>query len=48
VDIVLEAASGKVEEESFKLTSPLVRIVVFGAKNIQDTISSEQFRQIVL
>jgi NADPH2:quinone reductase len=47
VDIVLEAASGKVGEESFKLAAPFGRIVVFGAKNIHDTISTEQIRQIV-
>ncbi len=47
VDIVLEAASGKVGEESFKLAAPFGRIVVFGAKNIHDTVSTEQIRQIV-
>jgi NADPH:quinone reductase len=47
VDIVLEAASGAVGEESFKLAAPFGRIVVFGAKNIHDTMSSEQIRQIV-
>jgi NADPH:quinone reductase len=47
VDVVLEAASGKVGEESFKLTAPFGRIVVFGARNIHDTISSELIRQLI-
>src|SRR5216684_5363749 len=47
VDVVLEAASGKVGEESIKLAAPFGRIVLFGAKNIHDTISSEQIRQLI-
>jgi NADPH2:quinone reductase len=47
VDVVLEAASGKVGEESFKLIAPFGRMVVFGAKNIHDTISPEKVRQLI-
>jgi NADPH:quinone reductase len=47
VDVVLEAASGKVGEESFRLAAAFGRIVLFGARNIHDTISSEQIRQLV-
>jgi len=47
VDVVLEAASGDVGAESFKLAAPFGRIVMFGAKNIHDTISSAQIRQLV-
>ncbi len=47
VDIVLEAASGEVGEESFKLIAPFGRIVVFGAKNIHDTLSSEKIQQLI-
>lgn len=47
VDVVLEAASGDVGAESFKLIAPFGRIVVFGAKNIHDTISSEGLQQLI-
>jgi NADPH2:quinone reductase len=47
VDIVLEAASGKVGAQSFTLAAPFGRIVLFGAKNIHDAISSEQIRQLI-
>jgi NADPH2:quinone reductase len=46
VDVVLEAASGDVGAESVNLAAPFGRIVMFGAKNIHDTISSEQIRQL--
>ena len=41
-DVVLEAASGQVGDESFKLIAPFGRVVFFGAKNIHDTISSKK------
>jgi NADPH2:quinone reductase len=47
VDVVLEQASGKVGEESFKLIAPFGRVVFFGAKNIHDTLSSEKIRQLI-
>jgi NADPH2:quinone reductase len=47
VDVVLEALSGEVGEESFKLMAPFGRIIVFGAKNIHDTISTEKVRQLI-
>jgi NADPH:quinone reductase len=47
VDIVLEAASGEVGSESFKLVAPFGRVVFFGAKNIHDTISSEKIQQLI-
>ena len=47
VDIVLEAASGEAGTESFKLVAPFGRVVFFGAKNIHDTISSEQIQQLI-
>ena len=47
VDIVLEAASGEVGTESFKLVAPFGRVVFFGAKNSHDTISSEQIQQLI-
>lgn len=34
-------------EESFKLIAPFGRIVVFGARNVHDTISSERMRQLI-
>lgn len=47
VDIVLEAASGEVGEESFKLTAPFGRIVLFGAKNIHDTFGPQKIQQVI-
>ena len=47
VDVVLEAASGEVGEASFRLIAPFGRMIVFGAKNIHDTISSEKVRQLI-
>jgi NADPH2:quinone reductase len=47
VDVVLEAASGQVGDESFKLIAPFGRVVFFGAKNIHDTISSEKIQQLI-
>lgn len=46
-DIVLEAASGEVGAESFKLVAPFGRVVFFGAKNIHDTISPEKIQQLI-
>lgn len=47
VDVVLEAASGEVGDESFKLAAPFGRIVVYGAKNIHDTYAPEKLRQLI-
>jgi NADPH2:quinone reductase len=45
--VVLEAASGEVGAESFKLLAPFGRIVVFGSRNIHDTISPDQLRALI-
>jgi len=47
VDVVLQMSSDHIGEESFKLTAPGGRIVLFGAKNYHDTISTEQVRQLI-
>jgi NADPH2:quinone reductase len=47
VDVVLEAASGDVGDESFKLVAPFGRIVFFGSRNIHDTIPSEKIQQLI-
>jgi len=47
VDVVLEAASGKVGEESFKLLAPFGRMVIFGARNVHDTFSPEKISQLI-
>ncbi len=47
-DVVLEAASGQIGKESFKLLAPFGRIVVFGARNIHDAVSPEQVRQLIV
>jgi NADPH2:quinone reductase len=47
VDVILESASGEVGDQSFKLLAPFGRIVVFGARNIYDTISPEKVQQLI-
>lgn len=47
VDVVLEAATGEVGAESFKLVAPYGRIVLFGARNIHEGFESERVRQII-
>jgi NADPH2:quinone reductase len=47
VDVALEAASGEVGEASFRLLAPFGRIVIFGARNIHDTLSPEKVRQLI-
>lgn len=47
VDIVLEMASGEVGEESFKLAAPFGRIVLFGARNYHDSISTARVQQLI-
>jgi len=46
-DVVLEAASGEVGRESFKLVAPFGRMIMFGARNIHDTLSPEQLQQLI-
>lgn len=48
VDVVLEAASGPVGAASFKLLAPFGRMVVFGARNIHDSMSPDQIRQLIV
>jgi NADPH2:quinone reductase len=47
VDMVLEMSSGRIRDESFKLTAPFGRVIFYGAKNMHDTISSEQMQQLI-
>lgn len=47
VDVVLQMSSDQIGEESFKLAASGGRIVLFGAKNYHDTISTEQVRQLI-
>jgi NADPH2:quinone reductase len=47
VDVVLEAASGEVGKESLKLAAPFGQIVLFGAKNIHDTLPPETIQQLI-
>lgn len=47
VDVVLEAASGQIGNESLKLAAPFGRIVMFGARNIHDTFPSETIQQLI-
>jgi NADPH2:quinone reductase len=47
VDAVLQMSSGAIGEESFKLAAPGGRIVMFGAQNYHDAISTEQVRLLI-
>jgi NADPH2:quinone reductase len=47
VDVVLEAASGKIGEESFKLLAPFGRMVIYGARNIHDTFGPDRLQQLI-
>jgi len=47
VDVVLESASGKIGEESFKLLAPFGRVVLFGAQNAHDVLPNERVRQLI-
>jgi NADPH2:quinone reductase len=47
VDVALEMSSGEVQEESFKLLAPFGRIVIFGAKNMHDTIGPERMQRLI-
>ena len=46
-DIVLEAASGEIGRESFRLVAPFGRIVMYGSRNIHDTLGPQQLRQLI-
>jgi NADPH2:quinone reductase len=47
VDIVLESVSGDVGRESLKLLAPFGRMIMFGARNIHDTLAPDQLRQLI-
>ncbi|HET9410211.1 MAG TPA: NADPH:quinone oxidoreductase family protein [Candidatus Sulfotelmatobacter sp.] len=47
VELVLESASGEIGKESLKLTAPFGRIVMFGAKNVHDTLTPEIIQQLI-
>ena len=47
VDVVLEAASGAVGEESLKLAAPFGQIVMFGSKNIHDSLPPQTIQQLI-
>ena len=47
MDVVLEAASGKIGEESFKLLAPFGRMVIYGARNIHDTFGPDRLQQLI-
>lgn len=47
VDLVLEAASGDIGAQSFKLLAPFGREVMYGAQNMYDTFTSEQVTQLI-
>jgi NADPH2:quinone reductase len=47
VDLVLEMSSGEVQEESFKLLAPFGRMVMFGAKNMHDSIGPDRIQRLI-
>ena len=47
VDVVLQMSSGAIGEQSFELPAPGGRIVLFGAQNYNDTISTSKVRQLI-
>jgi NADPH2:quinone reductase len=47
IDVVLEAASGDLGEKCFGLAAPFGRIVMFGAKNVHDTLTPEKIQQLI-
>jgi len=47
IEVVLEQASGEVSDECFKLIAPFGRVVMFGAKNVHDTLFPEKVRQLI-
>ncbi|HKO90906.1 MAG TPA: NADPH:quinone oxidoreductase family protein [Polyangiaceae bacterium] len=47
VDVVLEMSSGEVQAECLKRLAPFGRVVFFGAKNMHDTLSAEQMKQLI-
>lgn len=47
VDVVLEMSSGEVQDESFKLLAPFGRMVMFGAKNMHDTIGPDRMQRLI-
>jgi len=47
IEVVLEQASGEVSDECFKLIAPFGRVIMFGAKNVHDTLPPEKVRQLI-
>lgn len=47
VDLVLECVSGAVGEESARLLAPFGRIVVYGARNVFDTLGPDRMARLV-
>lgn len=46
-DIILEMASGEIGDKSFNLMAPFGRVIVFGARNYHDAISTEKMQQLI-
>jgi NADPH:quinone reductase len=47
VDIVLESASGEIGKQTLRLGAPFARIVMFGARNVHDTLPPEIVQQLI-
>jgi NADPH2:quinone reductase len=47
VDVVLEMASGEVGQECLRLLAPFGRVVVFGARNMYTSISTDEMQRLI-
>lgn len=47
VDVVLESVSGEVGRESFGLLAPFGRLIIYGARNVADTLAPDQVAQVI-
>lgn len=47
MDVLLEAASGEVGDASFKLRAPFGRMIIYEAKNGQESWPNDKVRQLI-
>lgn len=47
VDVVFESASGKLRNQSYGLLAPAGRVIIYGAKNVNDRLSAKQIQQLI-
>jgi NADPH2:quinone reductase len=47
VDVVFESASGKLRNQSYELLASSGRVIVYGARNVNDKLSPKQIQQLI-